>query len=127
MKKVSELNGNQLNLFVAMCEGIKMVDHFTVGLPFLERNGELFTISDLNYSKKWSLGGPIIERESMTIWFWGFDEFDNALAIWCAAPYGNGITVNGFGPLEAAMRCYVVSKLGTEVEIPDVLIPPKSV
>ena len=116
MKKVSELTGNQLNLFVAMCEGIKMVDHFTVGLPFFERNGELFTISDLNYSKRWSLGGPIIERERMTIWFWGFDEIDSALEIWSATSYLSAVTLNGFSPLDAAMRCYVASKLGHVID-----------
>lgn len=72
-----------------------------------------------NYSTNWSQGGPIIEREKIDT----FNQ-DNGFAgaIKMATdqhlhpkPY--------FGPtsLTAAMRCYVASKLGEEVEVPDEL------
>lgn len=76
------------------------------------------------YSNDWSKGGPIIEREE--------------IGIRRNAPCSDGrqweasgsITAKGAGyrwgygptPLIAAMRCYVASKLGEEVDIPDELI-----
>lgn len=68
-------------------------------------------------SADWSQGGPIIEREK--IWL----KFPVAVgpveAIHGLHLFPN--TVHGFGPtpLIAAMRCYVVSKLGHEIEIPE--------
>lgn len=65
------------------------------------------------YSTLWAQGGPIIERERITI--------SDALDQWVAGLKG---TLSWFGPtpLIAAMRCYVASKLGGEVEVPDELI-----
>ena len=57
-------------------------------------------------STDWSQGGPIIEREGIGIF-----------------PLGNGRgwaagLRSGPTPLIAAMRCYVASKLGDEVDVP---------
>lgn len=76
------------------------------------------------YSTNWSLGGPIIEREKIRIepstthsgWFAVTDTGYYALP--SGRHYADGPT-----PLTAAMRCYVASKLGDEIEIPDVLVP----
>lgn len=65
-------------------------------------------------STDWSQAGPIIERESIYLipnenadgWF--------AHKVGCDSGDYNGPT-----PLIAAMRCYVASKLGDTVEIPD--------
>ena len=62
----------------------------------------------------WPQGGPIIEREGITLrcglygWDAELEEFD----------------ASSHGPtaLIAAMRCYVASKLGEEVDVPDELI-----
>ena len=67
------------------------------------------------YSTDWSQGGPIIERERITID--PFDDFPN----WCATIPGHQYRVYGPTLLIAAMRCYVASKLGDEVEIPEEL------
>jgi hypothetical protein len=72
------------------------------------------------YSTDWAQGGPIIEREGICV----FEESDRT---WTADSYrytdldsplysGQGRT-----PLVAAMRCYVESRLGDEVEIPEEL------
>ena len=77
-----------------------------------------------SYSTDWSQGGPIIEREE--------------IGTKRRAPCMKGeeweamgsITAKGAGylcaigptPLIASMRCYVASKLGAEVEIPNELI-----
>ena len=75
-------------------------------------------------STDWSQGGPIIEREEI-------GTRRNAPCSkgreWEAGP---SITAKGAGgkygygptPLIAAMRCYVASKLGDEVEIPEELL-----
>jgi len=67
-------------------------------------------------STDWAQGGPIIEREKMTVRV--SHQFQG---LWGAtSEYG---TTNSTGPtpLIAAMRCYVASKLGDEVDIPEEL------
>ena len=67
-------------------------------------------------STDWSQGGPIIEREKITL-----DPFDDS-PNWCATIPGYMYRVYGHTPLIAAMRCLVASKLGDEVEIPKELL-----
>ena len=69
-----------------------------------------------NPSTDWSQGGPIIEREGILFIGTGDGETYNA---WIVKPYASGL-----GPthLIAAMRCYVASKLGDEVDIPEELL-----
>lgn len=67
-----------------------------------------------NPSTDWAQGGPIIERERISV-----GTFENEWsADVTAGPTG---FVRGFGPtpLIAAMRCYVASTLGAEVELPE--------
>ena len=70
------------------------------------------------YSTDWSQGGPIIEREHISIIdcdgydFWRADKMNVQAQV---------VTTYGPPPLIAAMRCYVASKLGDEVEIPEEL------
>ena len=65
------------------------------------------------FSTDWAEGGPIIERERIDVLY----EHDLR---WIAVPQ-KGIESYGPTPLIAAMRCYVASKLGDEVEIPEEL------
>ena len=73
-----------------------------------------------NPTSNWAQGGPIIEREKFDIgttdegWYAGSHNRldDPNPLIWC----------NGKTPLEAAMRCFVISKLGNKVEVPDGII-----
>jgi hypothetical protein len=62
----------------------------------------------------WALGGPIIEREGITV-----RRYTDAL--WDASIGRLDYVADGPTPLVAAMRCYVISKLGDEVEVPDEL------
>lgn len=97
--KVSELTGHALNWAVARCEG---------GVGKNQLLGAWYAPST-----DWSQGGEIIERERINLWNEGYD--------WEASRYGEHI-VWGQTPLVAAMRCYVASKLGDEVEIPAELL-----
>ena len=124
--KVNEASGAVLNWMVATCEGYT---HLRVS----PHSGELLMapprasygpveLADLNYSYDWALGGPIIERKAHNLFK------HNGGTDWCCAcnvPRGGYtaiVTADGPTPLIAAMRCYVASKLGDEVDVPDVLI-----
>ena len=92
--KTSELTDTALDWAVRQCEG---------------RQEWKYTPST-----DWSQGGPIIEREGIS-WHCGNK------SSWHAYGYGSAENFNGPTPLIAAMRCYVSSKLGDEVEIPEEL------
>ena len=68
--------------------------------------------SECHYSTDWAQGGPIIEREKMTLEWTGED--------WMAY-IRHDEEYFGPTPLIAAMRCYVASVLGDEVEVPNEL------
>lgn len=123
--KTSELTGAALDWAVAKCEGK------------IDRCGEVTRIGNQLYcwedgermryapSDDWAQGGPIIYREKLSFCYNDFG----------AAP-DNGKDYIGFiwdgqqhvdlafgpTPLIAAMRCYVASKLGDEVEVPEELV-----
>jgi hypothetical protein len=69
-------------------------------------------------STYWSQGGPIIEREEIAIvpmaqgWEAQYEPSDSTETHLAYGPT----------PLIAAMRCFVASKLGDEVEVPDELL-----
>ena len=112
--KTSELTGRALDWAVAKCElktNFKYL-HVTKNCLFYHDPGD--NQKYLDYSSKWSQGGPIIERECIAL---------KALAAepvyWRAGTFGTSI---GPTPLIAAMRCYVASKLGDEVDIPKELM-----
>jgi hypothetical protein len=66
------------------------------------------------WSTDWSLGGPIIEREFICV----SAPMHPSTAPWFAISDSTGCKSSGPTPLIAAMRCYVASKLGEEVDVP---------
>ena len=71
-----------------------------------------------NFSTDWAQGGPIIERE-------GFELCrieSSAFEIEWRAQIDCDCRSYGPTPLIAAMRCYVASKLGDEVDVPKELL-----
>ena len=71
-------------------------------------------------SVNWSQGGPIIEREGISTVQEG-DAADWVASVYDHKAYDWHLHTLGETPLIAAMRCYVASKLGEEVEVPDEL------
>lgn len=71
-----------------------------------------------NPSTDWSQGGPIIERV-----FIGTEQQGTGPKLWTARirHANTTYTMRGPTPLIAAMRCFVASKLGDEVEVPEEL------
>ena len=97
--KVAEATERQLDWLVARIEGDE--------LPKSGGQG-------LDYSSDWACGGPILEREGISIYRMTSD--------WSAAYNPSVATQDGPTPLIAAMRCYVASKLGDTVEVPEELV-----
>ncbi len=104
--KTSELTGAALDWAVAKCEGKAFAEE-----------GEKFKTA-YSPSTDWSQGGPIIERERIGFGF-GVGIDSNRWEAGYATPEETGHT-----PLIAAMRCYVASKLGDQVDVPEELCPP---
>ena len=79
-------------------------------------------------STNWAQGGPIIEREMLCVGYRHQADpnycpiNDPATICWSRITAG-GYLSYGPTPLIAAMRCYVASKLGDEVEVPGELAP----
>lgn len=128
--KVSETTPLQLDWLVAKCW---YSDEYDKDRVFLHHSGfdwakhtvrianQSTCTRDLSFewepTTNWSQGGPIIEREGLHLRKSGCE--------W-QCDYWNESTLNfdtsyGLTPLIAAMRCYVASKLGDEVEVPDEL------
>jgi len=68
------------------------------------------------FSTDWNQAGEIIERESIGT----FKEAGHWVADFCQ-DCGTMIETSGPTAIIAAMRCYIATKLGNEVEVPDVL------
>ena len=112
--KTSELTGPALDWAVAKCEGDEYAPEFAE-----DHDGNEYPASA--YSTDWAQGGPIIEREGITLkqvadgtW-----RADYSKAVLKADKSAYAYLANkGQTPLVAAMRCFVASKLGEEVNIP---------
>ena len=128
--KVPDLSGPALDWVVAKCEGYlpSYTDPAKAVSP-LYRDGEHVQLRALPYSFDWSLAGPIIEREKMALWFDGeSNDYAASGPLLMNTPtesqafYGIPLPTHGPTPLIAAMRCYVASRLGDTVEIPEELV-----
>jgi hypothetical protein len=117
--KTSEMTGPALDWAVAKCEfpepDYAPEDWLTFVTPGCSDDGFVF-----QPSTDWSQGGPIIERECISLCP---DEFLTGDTRWCAVMTCEAIGFEAFGPtpLVAAMRCLVASCLGDEAEIPQEL------
>ena len=124
--KTSELIGPALDWAVAKCVGyadLRMNPHryaaFLIMTPPRAEYGPM-QLADLDFATNWELSGPIIEREEVEIGRYWNREPTHHMA-W-KARCGTQIS-HAFGPtpLIAAMRCFVSSRLGDEIEIPEEL------
>ena len=112
----SELSGAALDWAVANCEGLLAFGYRCEGSRFAVRcsDGRFEEFDPTN----WAEGGLIIERERIYLQpEIGKEGAGNA---WYAVSMYN-TDAYGSTPLSAAMRCYVASKLGDEVEVPETL------
>ena len=132
--KTSELTGAALDWSVAKCltgcelfqcgrVAHQVVLHSVGGTtaPYFMKDSGVIRCA-FEPSENWAQGGPVIEWEGIST----VQEGD--AADWVASVYDHKaddwhLHTLGETPLIAAMRCYVASKLGAEVEIPEELAP----
>jgi len=151
--KTSELIGPALDWAVAKCEGEEVsvvivdgkaeiwrnediYDNYTGqlcytntgGSPRFLRNGKPVGVwgNPMSSYLDWPQAGPIIERECIATYASGACSVSPKNPdYWVAEILDTSEILTQYGPtpLIAAMRCYVASKLGDEVEIPSELQP----
>jgi hypothetical protein len=132
--KTSELTGLALDWAVASLHGYTLTSDGISKL--LQRGKEIrllgsgsASLSD-SPSTNWAQGGPIIERELLQVtprfhsagytypkgqWYW-------AAYVLGPSNMDENYEQHGPTPLIAAMRCFVASKLGDEVGVPEELL-----
>ena len=127
--KTSELTGDALVCAVAMCEGYTDLHKIPDRWPhepqwaMMPPNREygVMELWEIGSAYDWGFCGPIIERERIQITpdvgCWNAHYHDNLFE-----EDGSDCFQIGKTPLIAAMRCYVASKLGDEIELPEELM-----
>ena len=132
--KTADLTGPALDWAVAKCLGLGYRHDFKYGPMYFRTPSPDGSVAwdnyPLPYSTDWAQGGPIIEREGIALWLSNEPE----KGLWAAAdkrwmdlPADSEEFMNmpdpwhGPTPLIAAMRCFVASKLGDEVDVPEEL------
>jgi hypothetical protein len=113
--KINEATPTQINWLVAKCEGVRLSalqDHGHFEIYFAEENG----CDIYSPSTDWVQGGPILDREKISL-----ASPSPIHEHWTAMTWLNAAMQDGPTPLTAAMRCFVASKLGDEVGIPEEL------
>ena len=127
--RTKDLTGAALDWAVAECKKVRTYvrpyEHTMTGLCILDADlvdMETDDAQELRYSRDWAQGGPIIDhmvREGLRLT--GYKSLPTDPTS-CQAQIGNIVT-GGPTPLIAAMRCYVASRLGATVDIPQGLLP----
>lgn len=143
--KVAELDGALLDAAVALADGWKWwrnkrggitverpgcmnFEHGNNPARYDEQTGERLPEQTLDwlivdcgevppFSTEWAHGGPLIERERITMH--APCESGTYAGVWNSqTEWGRSEGFDGPTPLIAAMRAFVASKLGEEVELP---------
>lgn len=120
--KTQSLIGPALDWAVAKASGVRTYisryEHTMTGVCILD--ADLVDMDtdgqqELKYSRDWHQGGLIINQEISELYE------HKQLECWAAKSKAGDVR---YGPtiLIAAMRCYLASKLGDEVEVPDELL-----
>lgn len=115
--KTAELEGALLDQAVAKAEGLAIILEVRPTNPpkpaacWRAENGKpMWDLQPYRPSVDWATGGPIIERERIAVVHLGDS--------WLAECPNDAGRAKGDIPLIAAMRAYVASKLGDEVDLP---------
>lgn len=106
---VEDLTAAALDWAVAKCEGKEIA----------VADGVLWMPTE-RYHSDWSLAGPIIQREWITV---DHEQAPGRQREWVSTGDStlreDGVCIqNGPTPLIAAMRCYVACQLGEEISVP---------
>ena len=136
---VSNASGVALDWMVAIAKGVHPSDILVTPTRLYRRmrdeeghlTGSYMTGPEFLFHKMWESGGPIIDREGIclkseardhSLWLAQFAYTKEVLRLPNARLVHSYCLQRGPTPLIAAMRCYVASKLGDEVEVPEELL-----
>ena len=133
--KTSELKDRALGWAVATCEGytnLRMLSYECNNpncwdcqpeLMMTDPDGDTVHFAYFaTWPANWDLGGHIIEREKIELKYLGFDNPPCWGALKFSPSKYERQAAIGSTPLIAALRCYVASKLGDEVDVPEELV-----
>ena len=129
--KTNELTGSALDWAAGVCAlldapgGVLKLDLGAILITLPAASFKYDVPGHWKPSTDWSQGGPIIEQEKMHVYFdpeciwvsvppspvWVAWRNEGGMARWCGPTF-----------LVAAMRCYVASRLGDEVDVPETLL-----
>ncbi len=118
--KTSELIGPALDWAVAKCEGVNEEAFMLFYEPTEPDDYDAHLYPKFHYSSVWAQGGPIIERECITVEY--MDRNYWRARLWNKEIRNYSLYQYSSTPLIAAMRCFVASKLGDEVDVPEDLV-----
>ena len=124
--KTSELIGPALDWAVAKCEGY-VIEWDDVFEDYWLEHGDVRHTRLGNYSPStsWEQAGPLIERECIATYASGACSVSPKNPdYWVAEILDTSEILTQYGPtpLIAAMRCYIASKLGDIVDVPDEIL-----
>ena len=114
--KTSELTGAALDWAVAKCENVEPDEN---NKPIWFGDGDERV--EYTPSTNWAQGGPIIERERIAIAYEPSLIYDDSCRWKALCAMSDKGHEYGPTPLIAAMRCYVASKLGDDIDLPEEL------
>lgn len=115
--KVSEASGVVLDWLVGMAQGYEL-NLYGVDPSIRARVPGLGGVhAPWAPSRFWNQAGPIMDREGI-----GYFDAREDKGYCQAAKPGAEFVQGGPTPLIAAMRCYVASELGDEIEVPEGLL-----
>jgi len=126
--KTNELIDVALHWAVAKCQGLQIYKDAILAGQVKEGwwisglsidPNDWRPLSTFNPSANWAQGGPIIEREKIAVAYEPSLIYDDSCRWKALAAMSDNGREYGPTPLVAAMRCYVASKLGDEIDIPD--------
>ena len=123
--KTNELTDIALDWAAAKCKYPELVWGSSIGIHHASHQIVIPHLPEpqcyWNPSTNWAQGGPIIEQEKIAV---NYDHTGRRIDCWtaaCASMPLTWATLSGPTPLIAAMRCYVASMLGDDIEIPEEL------
>ena len=120
--KTSELTGAALDWAVARCEKLDAyTDIAGDGWGVFVDYSDDYCLVQYQPSKHWGWAGPIIEREKIDL-NWDVTLSHRVDGLWFASASGGDDDMTASTPLVAAMRAYVASKFGDEIDVPKELI-----
>lgn len=117
--RTSELIGPALDWAVAKAEGYEVALSEATRLVIIRRQN---VVDYFDPSTNWGWGGPITEREHINTDWVGSEWSAKSWALLDGKVLQQTGYAYGLTPLVSAMRCFVASKLGDEVDVPEALL-----